>query len=550
MVQARLEALDAEARRVLRAASVFGQVFWRGGVDGAARRRRTAPTQSTEWLGRARRARGGRARARDRRFPGEEEYVFRHALVREAAYAMLTEADRALGHRLAGEWLERAGERDADGARRALRARRRAPARAAAGTGAPPSRRSRATTSPRRCTAPSAASRCGAARRDARRAPLVQAEAHSWRGEFARRRASAAHDAAARLPPRSARVVRRRAVGEAASGRRAPATATWRCRELIEVLQRTPPLRRSARACPAPGERGVMYAGPPRSTDKLLERALAEIGGVSPSPDPARGRRLDFARGHLRATTRATSGGFLSPAAASAAGRARRRLPLACHDGAAYAAPPLELGASTQARAPCTRRARRRSPGGSTSWRMRKHNLGLALALRGRSTRRGAPREAATVARAERAHDHGGASPYAAADLGCPRGDSPSRPSRGARASALASRSTPAPTPADGARRPRHPVGSAPRPAAAAGGAGVPARSAASTGGELPHCRPRRCRKRCDAAGQRRRGRRPSAPARADRRAPRQHDNPTLRESFLQRVPENARVMELAQAWL
>ena len=113
MVQARLEALDAEARRVLRAASVFGQAFWRGGVrallggDGARR-----PT-SASWLDelverevvvRARRA---------REFPGEDEYAFRHALVREAAYAMLTDDDRALGHRLAGEWLERAGERDA-----------------------------------------------------------------------------------------------------------------------------------------------------------------------------------------------------------------------------------------------------------------------------------------------------------------------------------------------------------------------------------------------------------------------------------------------------
>src|SRR5262249_4308088 len=32
MVQARLEALEPEARRVLRAASIFGQSFWRGSV--------------------------------------------------------------------------------------------------------------------------------------------------------------------------------------------------------------------------------------------------------------------------------------------------------------------------------------------------------------------------------------------------------------------------------------------------------------------------------------------------------------------------------------
>jgi tetratricopeptide (TPR) repeat protein len=47
------------------------------------------------------------------RLAGEPEWSFRHALVQEAAYATLTGADRALGHRLAGEWLESAGEREA-----------------------------------------------------------------------------------------------------------------------------------------------------------------------------------------------------------------------------------------------------------------------------------------------------------------------------------------------------------------------------------------------------------------------------------------------------
>lgn len=56
------------------------------------------------------------------RFPGEEELAFRHALLREGAYAMLTEEDRALGHRLAGEWLE---ARDEPAAQVRARARRR-----------------------------------------------------------------------------------------------------------------------------------------------------------------------------------------------------------------------------------------------------------------------------------------------------------------------------------------------------------------------------------------------------------------------------------------
>ena len=48
----------------------------------------------------------------DSRFAGDSQYAFRHGLLREAAYAMLTDADRAAGHRIAGEWLEGAGEKD------------------------------------------------------------------------------------------------------------------------------------------------------------------------------------------------------------------------------------------------------------------------------------------------------------------------------------------------------------------------------------------------------------------------------------------------------
>ncbi len=47
------------------------------------------------------------------RFPGEVEYAFRHASLQEASYQMLTDHDRALGHRLAAAWLQNAGERDA-----------------------------------------------------------------------------------------------------------------------------------------------------------------------------------------------------------------------------------------------------------------------------------------------------------------------------------------------------------------------------------------------------------------------------------------------------
>ena len=78
---------------------------------------------------------------------GDVELTFAHALVREAAYAMLTDEDRALGHRLAGEWLEQKGSSDAMVLAEHFR-RGDEPARVGApGTSAPPSRRSRPTIS-------------------------------------------------------------------------------------------------------------------------------------------------------------------------------------------------------------------------------------------------------------------------------------------------------------------------------------------------------------------------------------------------------------------
>jgi len=110
VVTARIHRLDAGARRVLRAASVFGQLFWRGAVVSLVGPQRGGET--ARWLDYlveheviVKRGRG--------KFPGEEEYAFRHALVREAAYGMLVGEDRVLGHRLAAAWLEESGERDA-----------------------------------------------------------------------------------------------------------------------------------------------------------------------------------------------------------------------------------------------------------------------------------------------------------------------------------------------------------------------------------------------------------------------------------------------------
>ncbi|HEX5059885.1 MAG TPA: AAA family ATPase, partial [Kofleriaceae bacterium] len=111
VVQGRLERLEVDARRVLRAASVYGAQFWRGGVakllGGEAR-----DSSVRAWLDELV-ERELIAMAPGSRFTDEDEYLFRHAIVREAAYAMLTDSDRKLGHRLAGEWLQYAGETEA-----------------------------------------------------------------------------------------------------------------------------------------------------------------------------------------------------------------------------------------------------------------------------------------------------------------------------------------------------------------------------------------------------------------------------------------------------
>jgi tetratricopeptide (TPR) repeat protein len=109
MITSRLEQLEAPMRRVLRAASVFGRTSFRGGLLSLTQMPPSELDAAVEHLV----AHELVDASMTARFPGERELVFRHEVVREAAYAMLTDADRALGHRLAAEFLQTAGERDA-----------------------------------------------------------------------------------------------------------------------------------------------------------------------------------------------------------------------------------------------------------------------------------------------------------------------------------------------------------------------------------------------------------------------------------------------------
>ena len=118
MVEARLDALGDPAKRVLRAASVFGRVFWAGGVAAVLGQAgpRADGDEDTEDTMRALDALTASevvARRREATLPGETELAFVHEIIRDAAYATLSEVDRARAHRLAGAWLAARGAPDA-----------------------------------------------------------------------------------------------------------------------------------------------------------------------------------------------------------------------------------------------------------------------------------------------------------------------------------------------------------------------------------------------------------------------------------------------------
>lgn len=110
MVQSRLHSLEDLERRILRAASIFGDVFWADGVRALLGKIETLSTVNEKLQHLIERE--IISERPESRFSGDNEYVFRHALVREGAFVMLTDDDRSLGHALAGEWMEQRGETD------------------------------------------------------------------------------------------------------------------------------------------------------------------------------------------------------------------------------------------------------------------------------------------------------------------------------------------------------------------------------------------------------------------------------------------------------
>jgi tetratricopeptide (TPR) repeat protein len=279
MVQARLDAEGADGKRVLRAAAIFGERFSRAGLaallGGAAGIDEVS--DAVERLAGSELVVRASAPARE----GDVEFVFAHALVREAAYAMLTDEDRLLGHRLAGDWLENAGAGDAmvlaehfrrgDEPARALRWYERAAAQALSANdlGAAIERAELGIAG-------------GAAGEWAGRLRLIAAEAHVWRGELeeAERRALAA---AAELPFGGAAWLRAQAQAIIAAAKRGQLEAVDRQVRLVEASPLTAdPAVRSARIiCLAWAANFLIFGGQHAIADPLI----AAIGALAGEPD-------------------------------------------------------------------------------------------------------------------------------------------------------------------------------------------------------------------------------------------------------------------------
>lgn len=308
LAQARLGALPSEERRLLRAASVFGRAFWRDGVDALLGRITTGPA-TVEGLD----ALAGRElieARRPSRFEGDEEWAFRHATVREAAYGMLTTEDRELGHRLALRWLQRAGETDpfrlADHAERgrdrdaAVTHHLRAAEQALEGDDLDVAER---------CAERGIAA--GAKREKLGRLRLVLATSHHWRGRpgDARKLALAAQDA---LPSGSdpwVQAIERECFAALSLG-------------LFDVFDRvqprleaSPETRMTVRAL-ARLATGAFQAGQSERAHALLARAEGAPETLRAAPDVA--AAIERARAS-RATRRGDSAGCLVHLRASAA---------------------------------------------------------------------------------------------------------------------------------------------------------------------------------------------------------------------------------------
>ena len=106
LLAARVDALAAADRRVLQEAAVIGRAFWAAAVAHAIPANGVAESLAVL------EDKGLVVVRPTSSLSGQEEFAFRHALVRDVAYSSLPKARRARAHDEAGDWIsELAGER-------------------------------------------------------------------------------------------------------------------------------------------------------------------------------------------------------------------------------------------------------------------------------------------------------------------------------------------------------------------------------------------------------------------------------------------------------
>jgi class 3 adenylate cyclase/tetratricopeptide (TPR) repeat protein len=99
LLQARLSALRSELREALQHGSIFGRVFWEGGLQSLG----TDPVPATM---NGLEARGFIEVQPTSSFEGEREWRFHHSLMRDVVYESILRRHRSGLHREAGVWLE------------------------------------------------------------------------------------------------------------------------------------------------------------------------------------------------------------------------------------------------------------------------------------------------------------------------------------------------------------------------------------------------------------------------------------------------------------
>ncbi len=105
IIAARLDVIPVDEKLLLQDAAVVGKVFWLGALEGIGRRDRGEAEQLLHALERKEFVR----RERRSSVGDENQYAFRHLLVRDVAYSQIPRAARSEKHQGAAAWIEALG---------------------------------------------------------------------------------------------------------------------------------------------------------------------------------------------------------------------------------------------------------------------------------------------------------------------------------------------------------------------------------------------------------------------------------------------------------